>query len=141
MSVSYGSPFLFFLDLVRTYSRTLMLWVTEIAVVGCIAQLFYAWRMYKFSKKARWLCITISVVRFLKNVLYCSLKARSSSKIAFTQFTAAICCGIQVRNTGHYSKLQKNPTMTVTAIVSRSSSCPVINHLRLADMVGWKRFV
>ncbi len=65
MSVSYGSPLLFSLDLVRTYARTFTLWVTEIVVVGCIAQLFYAWRMYKFSKKARWLCITISVVSFL----------------------------------------------------------------------------
>ncbi|PBK92399.1 hypothetical protein ARMGADRAFT_1103488 [Armillaria gallica] len=58
--------------------------------VGCIAQLFYAWRMYKFSKKARWLCITLSVVRVLKNVLCCSLKTISSSKIAFAQFAAAI---------------------------------------------------
>ncbi|KAK0216501.1 hypothetical protein EDD85DRAFT_869975 [Armillaria nabsnona] len=66
--------------------------------VGCTAQLFYAWRMYKFSKKARWLCIIISV-------------------IAFTQFTGAICCGIEVRNTGHYSKLQKSSKMKVTAII------------------------
>ncbi|KAK0502482.1 hypothetical protein EDD18DRAFT_1347096 [Armillaria luteobubalina] len=57
--------------------------------VGCIAQLFYAWRMYMFSKKARWLCITLSV-------------------IAFIQFSAAICCGIQVRNGGHYSNLQNS---------------------------------
>ncbi len=121
--------------------RYIMLWVIKIMVVGCIAQLSYAWRMYKFSKKAQWLCITISVVRFSKNVLYPSLKPRSSSKIAFTQFTAAICCSIQVQNTGHYSKLQKNSKIVVTAIVSRTSSCPVINHLRLADMVGWKRFV
>ncbi|PBK60776.1 hypothetical protein ARMSODRAFT_965672 [Armillaria solidipes] len=56
--------------------------------VGCIAQLFYAWRMYKFSKKARWLCIILSV-------------------IAFTQFSAAIYCGIQTRNIGHYSNIQK----------------------------------
>ncbi|PBK82112.1 hypothetical protein ARMGADRAFT_1068320 [Armillaria gallica] len=66
--------------------------------VGCIAQLFYAWRMYKFSKKARWLCITISV-------------------IAFIQFAAAICCGIQVRNSGHYSNLPKNSMVKVTAII------------------------
>ncbi|KAK0234862.1 hypothetical protein EDD85DRAFT_938993 [Armillaria nabsnona] len=68
------------------------------AVVGCIAQLFYAWRMYKFSKKARWLCITISV-------------------IAFIQFAAAICCGIEVRNSGHYSNLPKNSKVKVTAII------------------------
>ncbi|PBK60819.1 hypothetical protein ARMSODRAFT_965742 [Armillaria solidipes] len=66
--------------------------------VGCIAQLFYAWRMYKFSKKARWLCIILSV-------------------IAFTQFTAAICCGIQIRNNGHYSNPQKNSKVRVTAII------------------------
>ncbi|SJL06789.1 uncharacterized protein ARMOST_10131 [Armillaria ostoyae] len=30
--------------------------------VACISQLFYAWRMYKFSKKARWLCIILSVL-------------------------------------------------------------------------------
>ncbi|KAK0186998.1 hypothetical protein F5146DRAFT_1063213 [Armillaria mellea] len=67
-------------------------------LVGCIAQLFYAWRMYKFSKKARWLCITLSV-------------------IAFTQFSAAICCGIQVRNSGHYSNLQNNSKVKVTEII------------------------
>ncbi|KAK0234839.1 hypothetical protein EDD85DRAFT_95216 [Armillaria nabsnona] len=66
--------------------------------VGCIAQLFYAWRMYKFSKRARWLCIAISV-------------------IAFVQFAAAICCGIQVRNSGHYSNLQKNSKVRVTATI------------------------
>ncbi|PBK60808.1 hypothetical protein ARMSODRAFT_965695 [Armillaria solidipes] len=66
--------------------------------VGCIAQLFYTWRMYKFSKKARWLCIILSV-------------------IAFTQFVAAICNGIQVRNSGHYSNLQKNSKLKVTTII------------------------
>ncbi|KAK0234856.1 hypothetical protein EDD85DRAFT_938990 [Armillaria nabsnona] len=67
-------------------------------VVGCIAQLFYAWRMYKFSKKARWLCLILSV-------------------IAFTQFGAAIWCGIEVRNSGHYSNLQNNSKVKVTAII------------------------
>ncbi|PBK98466.1 hypothetical protein ARMGADRAFT_1130507 [Armillaria gallica] len=71
------------------------------AVVGCIAQLFYAWRMYTFSKKARWLCIILSM---------------SSSKIAFTQFAAAIWSGIQTRNSAHYSNLQKN-SIRVTAII------------------------
>ncbi|PBK60306.1 hypothetical protein ARMSODRAFT_966191 [Armillaria solidipes] len=68
--------------------------------VGCIAQLFYAWRMYKFSKKARWLCIILSV-------------------IAFTQFAAAICSGIQIRslNSGHYSNLHKYSMVKVTAII------------------------
>ncbi|PBK82084.1 hypothetical protein ARMGADRAFT_947084 [Armillaria gallica] len=66
--------------------------------VGCIAQLFYAWRMYKFSKKARWLCITLSV-------------------IAFTQFGAAICCGIEIRNSGHYSNLQKNSKIKVATMI------------------------
>ncbi|PBK63158.1 hypothetical protein ARMSODRAFT_963378 [Armillaria solidipes] len=66
--------------------------------VGCIAQLFYAWRMYKFSKKTRWLCIILSV-------------------IAFTQFAAAICCGIQTRNSGHYSNLQKNSKVRVTVMI------------------------
>ncbi|PBK61024.1 hypothetical protein ARMSODRAFT_678319 [Armillaria solidipes] len=66
--------------------------------VGCIAQLFYAWRMYKFSKKARWLCIILSV-------------------IAFTQFAAAIYCGIQIRNSGHYLDLRKNSKVRVTAII------------------------
>ncbi|KAK0243417.1 hypothetical protein EDD85DRAFT_326842 [Armillaria nabsnona] len=67
--------------------------------VGSIAQLFYAWRMYIFSKKARWLvCIILSV-------------------IAFTQFAAAIGCGIQVRNSGHYSDLQKNSKVRVTVII------------------------
>ncbi|KAK0234808.1 hypothetical protein EDD85DRAFT_969911 [Armillaria nabsnona] len=49
-------------------------WFTIIILsgfVGCIAQLFYAWQMYKFRKNARWLCIILSV-------------------IAFTQFAAAI---------------------------------------------------
>ncbi|KAK0234823.1 hypothetical protein EDD85DRAFT_845475 [Armillaria nabsnona] len=72
-------------------------WFTIIILsgfVGCIAQLFYAWRMYKFSKKARWLCIILSV-------------------IAFTQFAAAICCGIQVRNSGHYSNLQKGSMLKI----------------------------
>ncbi|SJL06786.1 uncharacterized protein ARMOST_10128 [Armillaria ostoyae] len=66
--------------------------------VACISQLFYAWRMYKFSKKARWLCIILSV-------------------IAFTQFAAAIYCGIQIRNSGHYSNLRKNSKVRVTAII------------------------
>ncbi|KAK0186939.1 hypothetical protein F5146DRAFT_758169 [Armillaria mellea] len=66
--------------------------------VGCVAQLFYAWRMYHFSKKAWWLCITLSV-------------------IAFTQFSAAIWCGILVRNSGHYSNLQHNSAVKVTAII------------------------
>ncbi|PBK61043.1 hypothetical protein ARMSODRAFT_965470 [Armillaria solidipes] len=66
--------------------------------VGCIAQLFYAWRMYKFSKKARWLCIILSV-------------------IAFTQFGAAIYCGIQTRNIGHYSNIQKNSKVRVMTMI------------------------
>ncbi|KAK0433695.1 hypothetical protein EV421DRAFT_1909890 [Armillaria borealis] len=66
--------------------------------VGCIAQLFYAWRMYKFSKKTRWLCVILSV-------------------IAFTQFAAAICDGIQVRNSGRYSNLQKISKIKVTTII------------------------
>ncbi|KAK0433703.1 hypothetical protein EV421DRAFT_1377859 [Armillaria borealis] len=66
--------------------------------VACIAQLFYAWRMYKFSKKARWLCIILSV-------------------IAFTQFAAAIYCGIQTRNSGHYSNLEGNSKVRVTVII------------------------
>ncbi|SJL06877.1 uncharacterized protein ARMOST_10219 [Armillaria ostoyae] len=66
--------------------------------VGCIAQLFYTWRMYKFSKKARWLCIILSV-------------------IAFTQFAAAICCGIQTWNGSHYSNLQKNSKVRVMAVI------------------------
>ncbi|PBK88801.1 hypothetical protein ARMGADRAFT_936817, partial [Armillaria gallica] len=37
--------------------------------VVCIIQLFYTWQMYKFGKKAQWLCITLSVVRFLKKYL------------------------------------------------------------------------
>ncbi len=56
-------------------------------------------------------------------------KTISSSKIAFAQFAAAICCGIQVRNSGHYSNLQKNSKVRVTAIVSGSSFCFVFNHL------------
>ncbi|KAK0234876.1 hypothetical protein EDD85DRAFT_939004 [Armillaria nabsnona] len=67
-------------------------------VVGCIAQLFYAWRMYKFSKKARWLCIILSL-------------------IAFTQFVASIFDGIQVRNSGRYSNLRNNSTLKVTTII------------------------
>ncbi|KAK0477638.1 hypothetical protein IW261DRAFT_1633289, partial [Armillaria novae-zelandiae] len=66
--------------------------------VGCLAQLFYAWRMYKFSKKARWLCITLSM-------------------IAFIQFSAAICCGIEVRYSGYYSNLQNNYKVKVTEII------------------------
>ncbi|KAK0218895.1 hypothetical protein IW262DRAFT_1462466 [Armillaria fumosa] len=66
--------------------------------VGCIAQLFYAWRMYKFNKKARWLCITLSM-------------------IAFIQFSSAICCGIQVRNSGRYSKFQNNSGIKTTVII------------------------
>lgn len=66
--------------------------------VGCIAQSFYAWRMYKFSKKARWLCITLSV-------------------IAFAQFGAAICCGLQVRKYDRYSDLQKNSKVKVAVVI------------------------
>ncbi|PBK82095.1 hypothetical protein ARMGADRAFT_1001955 [Armillaria gallica] len=66
--------------------------------VGCIAQLFYAWRMYKLSKKARWLCIALSV-------------------IAFTQFVASIFDGIQVRNSSRYSNLRDNSTLKVTTII------------------------
>ncbi|PBK88752.1 hypothetical protein ARMGADRAFT_997081 [Armillaria gallica] len=66
--------------------------------VGCIAQLFYAWRMYKFSKKARWLCIALSM-------------------IASTQFVASIFDGIQVRNSGRYSNLRNNSTLKVTTII------------------------
>ncbi|KAK0218927.1 hypothetical protein IW262DRAFT_1065897 [Armillaria fumosa] len=66
--------------------------------VGCIAQLFYAWRIYKFNKNARWLCIALSV-------------------IAFTQFSAAICCGIEIHNSRHYSNLQNNSKVKVTAII------------------------
>ncbi|PBK82091.1 hypothetical protein ARMGADRAFT_1171097 [Armillaria gallica] len=71
--------------------------------VGCIAQLFYAWRMYQFSKKARWLCITLSV-------------------IAFAQFAAAICCGLQVRKYDRYSDLQKNPTVKVAVVIWLSAA-------------------
>ncbi|KAK0477644.1 hypothetical protein IW261DRAFT_1420927 [Armillaria novae-zelandiae] len=42
---------------------------------------------------------------------------RYSSKIAFTQFSAATCCGIEIRNSGHYSKLQNNTRVKVTAII------------------------
>ncbi|SJL06897.1 uncharacterized protein ARMOST_10239 [Armillaria ostoyae] len=66
--------------------------------VGCVAQLFYAWRMYKFSKKARWLCITLSV-------------------IAFAQFAAAICCGLQARKYDRYSDLQKNSSIKVAVVI------------------------
>ncbi|KAK0477634.1 hypothetical protein IW261DRAFT_271095 [Armillaria novae-zelandiae] len=66
--------------------------------VSCVTQLFYAWRMYKFSKKARWLCITISV-------------------IAFAQFAAAICCGLQVRKYDRYSDLLTNPRVKVAVVV------------------------
>ncbi|KAK0218936.1 hypothetical protein IW262DRAFT_1066740 [Armillaria fumosa] len=66
--------------------------------VGCVAQLFYAWRMYKFSKKARWLCIMLSV-------------------IAFAQFAAAICCGHLVRKYDRYSDLQKNSEIKVAAVI------------------------
>ncbi|KAK0234623.1 hypothetical protein EDD85DRAFT_844740 [Armillaria nabsnona] len=64
--------------------------------VGCLAQLFYAWRMYTFSKKARWLCIILSV-------------------IAFAQFMAAIYCGIQVGNSD--PKLHKFTKIRVTTII------------------------
>ncbi|KAK0429973.1 hypothetical protein EV421DRAFT_1744690 [Armillaria borealis] len=37
--------------------------------------------------------------------------------LAFAQFGAGICCGIQVRNSGHYSNLQKNSKVKVTAII------------------------
>ncbi|KAK0502484.1 hypothetical protein EDD18DRAFT_1347098 [Armillaria luteobubalina] len=61
--------------------------------VGCIAQLFYAWRMYKFSKKARWLCIILSMVRVFEY--------------------SAICCGIQVRNSGRYSRFRNNSSIKI----------------------------
>ncbi|KAK0234844.1 hypothetical protein EDD85DRAFT_95320 [Armillaria nabsnona] len=60
--------------------------------------------MYQFSKKARWLCIILSV-------------------IALTQFGAAICCGIEVRNSGHYSNLRNNSTIKVATIIWLSGSC------------------
>ncbi|KAK0444993.1 uncharacterized protein EV420DRAFT_1768101 [Desarmillaria tabescens] len=58
--------------------------------VGCVSQLFYAWRMYKFSKKARWMSVTLSM-------------------IAFIQFAAAIACGIEGRRYDHYSDLRMDP--------------------------------
>ncbi|KAK0234868.1 hypothetical protein EDD85DRAFT_95990 [Armillaria nabsnona] len=86
---------------ISTLSDVHLSWFTTpilCGFVGCIAQIFYAWRMYKFSKKARYLCIILSM-------------------IAFTQFSAAICCGIQTRNNGHYSNLEKNSKVRVTAMI------------------------
>ncbi|KAK0229723.1 hypothetical protein EDD85DRAFT_972123 [Armillaria nabsnona] len=87
--------------------------------VGCIAQLFYVWRMYKLSKKARWLCVIVSA-------------------IAFTQFAAAICCGIQVRNSGHYSNLHKNSKLRVTAIIwlGGSTLCDTAIALCMTHLLG-----
>ncbi len=141
MFVSYGSPLLFSLDLVRTYARTFTLWVTEIVVVGCIAQLFYAWRMYKFSKKARWLCITISVVSFLTKRLILLPKNTIFIKDRFCSIRGCDLLRHLVRNSGHYSDLHNNSKVKVTAIVSSSSFCLIFNHLRFVDMVRWKRFV
>ncbi|PBK98472.1 hypothetical protein ARMGADRAFT_577591 [Armillaria gallica] len=87
--------------------------------VGCIAQLFYAWRMYKFSKKARWLCIILSM-------------------ISFTQFSAAICCGIQTRNSGRYSNLQQDSKVRVTATIWLGGSflCDTAIALCMAYLLG-----
>ncbi|KAK0218914.1 hypothetical protein IW262DRAFT_1273871 [Armillaria fumosa] len=46
-----------------------------------------------------------------------TLRSRSSSKIAFIQFSAAICCGIQVRNSDYYPKVQNNSGIKVTSII------------------------
>ncbi|KAK0200453.1 hypothetical protein DFS33DRAFT_1361690 [Desarmillaria ectypa] len=66
--------------------------------VGCVCQLFYAWRMHKFTKKARWISITLSMV-------------------AFIQFSGAIVCGIQSRSYDHYSDLQMNLTVKVATMI------------------------
>ncbi|KAK0200461.1 hypothetical protein DFS33DRAFT_1387665 [Desarmillaria ectypa] len=72
--------------------------------VGCVSQLFYAWRMYNFSKKARWISITVSMTLF-------------SSKIAFIQFAAAITCGIEVRRYVHYLDLEMDLKVKVARII------------------------
>ncbi|KAK0186993.1 hypothetical protein F5146DRAFT_985078 [Armillaria mellea] len=72
--------------------------------VGCIAQSFYAWRMYKFSKKVRWLSITLLV-------------------LAFAQFAVAICCGLQVRKYDRYSDLQKSSRVKVVIWLSGAALC------------------
>ncbi|KAK0444977.1 uncharacterized protein EV420DRAFT_978584 [Desarmillaria tabescens] len=66
--------------------------------VGCVCQLFYAWRMYRFSKKTRWISITLSM-------------------IAFIQCAGAIACGIQAGRYDHYPELQTDLTVEVVTII------------------------
>ncbi|KAK0444986.1 uncharacterized protein EV420DRAFT_1277169 [Desarmillaria tabescens] len=66
--------------------------------VGCVCQLFYAWRMYKFSKKTRWISLTLSM-------------------IAFIQFAGAIGCGITAESHDHYSDLQTDLTIKVATMI------------------------
>ncbi|KAK0489755.1 hypothetical protein EDD18DRAFT_1188174 [Armillaria luteobubalina] len=72
--------------------------------VGCVCQLFYAWRMYKFNKKARWLSIALSM-------------------IAFTQCGAAIACGVQGRRYDHFSQLQVKTRVTTMIWLGGSAVC------------------
>ncbi|KAK0444980.1 uncharacterized protein EV420DRAFT_1648500 [Desarmillaria tabescens] len=66
--------------------------------VGCVCQLFYAWRMYRFSKKARWISITLSM-------------------IAFSQFLGAMACSIEAGRYYHYSDLQADLNNKVAAMI------------------------
>ncbi|KAG7442109.1 uncharacterized protein BT62DRAFT_457518 [Guyanagaster necrorhizus] len=88
-------------------------------LIGCISQLFYAWRMYAFSKKAPWLSMILSV-------------------IAFTQFAGAIACGIQARRYGYFSDLYAKAKVPI--LVSKSSLCLPFYRL-LAGVVECERFV
>ncbi|KAK0216504.1 hypothetical protein EDD85DRAFT_870002 [Armillaria nabsnona] len=73
-------------------------------LVGCVCQLFYAWRMYKFNNKARWLSITLSM-------------------IAFTQCVAAIICGVQGRRYDHFSELQVKTKVSTMIWLGGSALC------------------
>ncbi|KAK0460152.1 uncharacterized protein EV420DRAFT_1268348 [Desarmillaria tabescens] len=66
--------------------------------VGCVCQLFYAWQMYKFSKKMRWISLTLSM-------------------FAFIQFAGAIGCGITAQSHDRYSDLQTNLTIKVATMI------------------------
>ncbi|KAK0444991.1 uncharacterized protein EV420DRAFT_1572857 [Desarmillaria tabescens] len=76
--------------------------------VGCVCQLFYAWRMYNFSKKAQWLSITLSM-------------------IACMQFSGAIISGVGARRYDHSLELQTDLKVKVaTAIwLGGSALCDV----------------
>ncbi|KAK0200459.1 hypothetical protein DFS33DRAFT_1387663 [Desarmillaria ectypa] len=89
---------------------------------GWVSQLFYAWRMYHFSKKARWISIAVSM-------------------IAFIQFAAATTCGIEVRRYVHYLGLEMDLRVKVARIIwlGGSALCDVAIALSMTYLLSRAR--